>query len=202
MPLTLPRILNIGSGKNFREDCLNIDIHDGWQPDLVADLNLPLPLPDNPLYQTRRFGPIHMPTDYFDQILAFDVLEHLAQLTTAMTTCLNLLRKGGTLHVVVPYDLSHGAWQDPTHVRAFNENSWLYYTDWFWYLGWREHRFVMRQLNYNLSPLGMRLHQEGMPDETVLRTPRAIDAMQVVMEKVPLSAADLQELARFRPPSE
>jgi len=22
-----------------------------------------------------------------------------------------------------------------------NENSWLYYTDWFWYLGWFEHRF-------------------------------------------------------------
>ena len=29
-------------------------------------------------------------------------------------------------------------------VRAMNENSWLYYRDWFWYLGWFEHRFAVQ----------------------------------------------------------
>jgi predicted SAM-dependent methyltransferase len=51
--------------------------------------------------------------------LANDVLEHLPDLRTAMTSCLELLREGGRLHVRVPYDLSHGAWQDPTHVRGY-----------------------------------------------------------------------------------
>lgn len=40
------------------------------------------------------------------------------------------------------------AWQDPTHVRALNENSWTYYTDWFWYLGWYEHRFEIASSTY------------------------------------------------------
>ena len=47
------------------------------------------------------------------------------------------------------------AWQDPTHVRALNRNSWLYYTDWFWYLGWLEHRFVLSRyetLDERLQP--------------------------------------------------
>ncbi|GAB0058719.1 hypothetical protein SIID45300_03074 [Candidatus Magnetaquicoccaceae bacterium FCR-1] len=195
----LPTILNIGSGKNFRAECLNLDIHDGWQPDLIADLNHPLPLPDDPLHPTRRFGPIRLPRGYFEQILAFDVFEHVQDLITAMTSCLNLLRVGGTLHIVVPYDLSLGAWQDPTHVRAFNENSWQYYTDWFWYLGWRESRFVLRVLNYNLSPLGMRMNQNGETVETIIRTPRAVDAMEVVLEKVVLSEADREASRQFRP---
>ncbi|MBF0261030.1 MAG: hypothetical protein HQL97_04195 [Magnetococcales bacterium] len=195
----LPTILNIGSGKNFRPECLNLDIHDGWNPDLVADLNLPLPLPDDPLYPTRRFGPVRMPRGHFEQILAFDVFEHVQDLITAMTSCLNVLRVGGTLHIVVPYDLSLGAWQDPTHVRAFNENSWQYYTDWFWYLGWSESRFVLRVLNYNLSPLGMQMNENGETVETIVRTPRAVDAMEVVLEKVLLSDADREVLQQFRP---
>jgi hypothetical protein len=47
-----------------------------------------------------------------------------------MGNFLNLLVEEGELEIVVPYDLSLGAWQDPTHVRAFNENSWRYYCDW------------------------------------------------------------------------
>jgi len=43
-----------------------------------------------------------------------------------MTNCLKLLRVGGVFKILVPYDLSYGAWQDPTHIRAFNERSWLY----------------------------------------------------------------------------
>jgi hypothetical protein len=38
-----------------------------------------------------------------------------------------------------------------------NENSWLYYTDWFWYLGWFEHRFAVAGSNFldlNLKPCG------------------------------------------------
>ena len=48
----------------------------------------------------------------------------------------------------MPYEHAATAWQDPTHVRAMNENSWLYYTDWFWYLGWFEHRFAVEQSGY------------------------------------------------------
>ena len=62
---------------------------------------------------------------------------------------------GGAFSIEVPYEKALTAWQDPTHLRALNENSWLYYTDWFWYLGWFEHRFELvksQWLDANVQP--------------------------------------------------
>jgi hypothetical protein len=76
-------------------------------------------------------------------------------LTTLMTNVLALLTEGGEFHIEVPYERALTAWQDPTHVRALNENSWVYYTDWFWYLGWFTHRFEVAQfewLDMNINP--------------------------------------------------
>ena len=59
--------------------------------------------------------------------------------------------------VEVPYEHAPEAWQDPTHVRAMNENSWKYFTVWFWYLGWFEHRFALADMQYldeALEPCG------------------------------------------------
>jgi len=118
------------------------------------------------------------------------VLEHVPDLVAMMTTCLALLRPGGRFHVSVPYDLSLGAWQDPTHVRSFNERSWLYYTDWFWYLGWHEARFVVDVLDWVLSPVGMALRNAGTPNDVIARTPRAIDSMSVTLRKINLTPED------------
>jgi SAM-dependent methyltransferase len=180
----LPPRLNAGSGKGWRIDSLNIDIDPLWRPDLVADLGKPLPAEPVDL---GRFGHRPLPAGHFDEIHASHVLEHIPDLVTAMTSFLTLLREGGTLHAEVPYDLSHGAWQDPTHVRAMNERSWLYYTDWFWYLGWQEHRFDMVELRYILSDLGRKLTASGMPAEDLLRQPRAVDAMRATLRKVRLT---------------
>ncbi len=40
---------------------------------------------------------------------------------------------------------------------AFNERSWLYYTDWHWYLGWTQARFDLVTAEMTLSPLGNQL---------------------------------------------
>jgi len=135
----LPRILHIGSGKDFRADHFNIDINAAWGPDAV--LNLASPTLIGSRVETRRFGASVIQEEYFDTLIANDVLEHIPDLAGAMTNALRLLRPGGVFQISVPYDLGLGAWQDPTHVRAFNENSWLYYTDWHWYLGWTAARF-------------------------------------------------------------
>ncbi len=39
--MDFPKQLNIGSGKNFRDDFLNPDISDFWKPDIIFDLNEP-----------------------------------------------------------------------------------------------------------------------------------------------------------------
>ncbi len=194
---TTPSKINLGSGKDFRADCLNIDISTQWSPDIVADMGKPLPATQT--FTTRRFGAVILAQEGFDEIIAIDVLEHIPDLVTAMTNCLGLLRIGGMFNIVVPYDLSYGAWQDPTHLRAFNERSWLYYTDWFWYLGWQTHRFAIKQREFSLSPLGLEMSGAGQKNDVILRTPRAVDAMKVVLEKIPLSEQDRQALKQFTP---
>jgi predicted O-linked N-acetylglucosamine transferase (SPINDLY family)/SAM-dependent methyltransferase len=177
----LPRTIQIGSGKDFRPEVLNLDINNAWGPDAVVDVAQDGVV--NSVLDTNRFGRVTLQEDYFDCIIANDVLEHIPDLVSAMSNCLRLLRPGGRFEISVPYDLSLGAWQDPTHVRAFNENSWLYYTDWHWYLGWTEMRFDVSLLQYTPSPLGAQLLSSGTSQAELLRTPRAIDSVQVVLRK-------------------
>lgn len=179
--LPLPTTLNAGSGKHFLPNALNVDIEPRWNPDIVLDISVPLEygIP----HATARFGPVVFHKDMFQRIRLFDVLKHVADVGVTMTNLLELLCEGGELHVNVPYELSLGAWQDPTHRHAFNENSWLYYTEWHWYMGWREARFDLVDCSYILSPLGKTLERDGRDMPTILHTPRAVDAMKVRLRK-------------------
>lgn len=167
--------VNLGSGKDYRDGYINIDISERWKPDLVVDVSKCVPL-----YNV-------------EEIIANDVLEHIPDLVAAMANCLEMLKVGGVMRISVPYHLSLGAWQDPTHVRAFNENSWLYYTDWFWYLGWKNYRFVREDLQFVTSVHGQSLI-ENMPLDQILRTPGAIDSMLVVLKKIELTEEDRKTL--------
>ena len=84
------------------------------------------------------------------------------------------------MHITVPCDLSYGAWQDPTHVRAFNERSWGYYGEWASYLGWVDWRFelvsgVLRK-NDTRREYAFGCRQSFKP--------RQIDEMSAVLRKV------------------
>ena len=194
----LPTSINLGSGKDFRADCLNLDIDETWRPDLVLDLSA-IDLGSEGIdITTHRFGRAMMRPGNFDAIIANDVLEHVPNLVALMTSCLALLRIGGVFKISVPYDLSYGAWQDPTHVRTFNDRSWLYYTDWFWYLGWRDARFVVDVMDHVLSPLGLSLRDRGGAIDEIARMPRAVDSMSVILRKVALTADDRASLSRWR----
>ena len=177
----IPVRMNLGSGKDYRAGYLNLDVNPSLKPDVLLDLATVVELPvsvESPVY-----GEITLKPGQFEEILAIDVLEHVQNLRQLMTNCLQLLKEGGRLAVLVPYDLSLGAWQDPTHVRAFNENSWQYYTDWFWYLGWFEYRFDCIESTLNLSELGKQLAAANVGQLELLRTPRAVDSMQIVLSK-------------------
>ena len=165
-------ILNLGSGKDYKPDCVNADIRADVGADWVVDIGAPL--------ETNAVAP--QADMRFAKIMAFDVLEHIPNLVQAMTNCRDLLEMGGEMHIHVPYDLSHGAWQDPTHVRAFNEKSWVYYCEWAWYLGWKGSKFEMTHLEMRLSAYGQHLE---LPQDEILRLPRAVDSMYVILKKVP-----------------
>jgi len=184
----LPSEIVIGSGKMYDSRVLNVDIDRRWHPDIVADISDP-GLFDSE-FVSRRHGAVRLVRGWFDNIVASHVLEHIPDLVQAMTNCLNLLTEGGTFRIVVPYDLSYGAWQDPTHVHAFNERSWLYYCEWYWYLSWEKARFDLVEMTFRNSPLGDRLAGQGIPQDEILRTSRAVDEMHAVLRKRLLTEAE------------
>lgn len=197
--MSYPLKLNIGSGAKFKDNYLNLDIDPEFAPDIVFDLNQPLLENGMRQFNTARFGPITLHANSFENIAALDVLEHIQSLVIAMNSCLELLRIGGEMEIFVPYDLSLGAWQDPTHVRTFNEGSWQYYCEWFWRLGWTTHRFEKTHMSMVLSPYGKTLQQQGLSLPELARAPRAVEHMRVVLKKIRLSAEDKATLARCRP---
>ena len=194
--IPVPRTLVIGSGRDFKPEFFNVDINEAWGPDAVLDIAGPGVVGTR--LETERFGTVVLAEGSFDVIIANHVLEHIADLCQAMTNCLRLLRPGGQFQIQVPYDLSLGAWQDPTHLRAFNENSWRYYTDWHWFLGWVDMRFDVIFMQYEASDFGKELIKAGKTRDEIIRTARAIDSLSVIMRKRYQQESERQEtLARL-----
>jgi SAM-dependent methyltransferase len=148
-----PSRINLGSGRDYLPGWLNLDVLERAEPDLLLDLSGKVTFPAS--LQGCDGTTIELVADGIDLMYANNVLEHVADLPTLMGNALTLLREGGRFLIEVPYEHAPTAWQDPTHLRALNENSWLYYTDWFWYLGWFKNRFELDSLvwlNQSLQP--------------------------------------------------
>jgi SAM-dependent methyltransferase len=128
------RALNLGSGRNYDPEAVNLDIAPGAaNPDIIHDLNrLPWPFPD----------------DRFDRIKMFDVLEHLDDTLAVMEELHRVCAPGGILEIVIPHFSCSNAFTDPTHRRYFSFFSFDYFTDghrWNFYTGCR-FEIVSRQL--------------------------------------------------------
>ena len=136
-----PIAMNLGSGRDYLPNWLNVDVLERAEPDVLLDLSEPLALPAR--LASRSGGHVLLEADSLVRVHAGNVLEHVRDLAALMTNLLALLAEGGELSVEVPYEHSPTAWRDPSHVRAMNESSWIYYTEWFWHLGWFSHRFEM-----------------------------------------------------------
>jgi len=158
-----PHRINLGSGKDYKAGWLNLDILARAEPDLVLDLGAELALPVEA--ESPFAGPVRLEAGGVEFVYANNVLEHVPDLPKLMTNVLALLDTGGRFIIEVPYEHAPTAWQDPTHLRALNENSWIYYTDWFWYLGWFEHRFHVEQFGY----LDLKLAECGKEQAAFMR---------------------------------
>jgi O-antigen biosynthesis protein len=88
---------------------LSIDMFDA---DIIANLETGIPLPDNSVGIIR----------------ANDALEHVANQRLLMSEIHRVLAPGGMLLSHTPSTDGRGAWQDPTHVSFWNENSFWYWT--------------------------------------------------------------------------
>jgi O-antigen biosynthesis protein len=98
-----------GSASGFE----TVDLKDA---DVIADLEGRWPFEDNSVGVIR----------------AYDVFEHLKDPIHTMKEVSRVLAPGGWLFCQVPSTDGRGAFQDPTHVSFWNENSFRYYTDQYW----------------------------------------------------------------------
>jgi SAM-dependent methyltransferase len=114
--------LNLGAGQKRRDDCVNVDLVADTNPELVWDLNqVPWPLPAN----------------YFREVHAYDVIEHLENLVGVMEEIHRVSAPGAVLRITLPHFSSANAYTDPTHRHYFSwfsfhyftgENNWGFYT--------------------------------------------------------------------------
>jgi predicted SAM-dependent methyltransferase len=83
-----PRRLNVGCGGDHREGYVNVDLNAWYKPDLVAD--------------ARDLS--FLPSSYYDELIAQDVLEHLPRTQTLRTLMVwnRVLKPGGRLWLRVP----------------------------------------------------------------------------------------------------
>ncbi len=85
---------------------------DKYNGDIIHDLENGIPLPDNSCGVIR----------------AHDALEHIRNQQLIMNEIHRVLAPGGILLSQTPSTDGRGAWQDPTHVSFWNENSFWYWT--------------------------------------------------------------------------
>ncbi|HWB36349.1 MAG TPA: glycosyltransferase [Rugosimonospora sp.] len=74
-------------------------------------------------------APLDLPDSSVGVIRAVDFLEHVADKVAMLNEIHRLLAPGGMLLSMTPSTDGRGAWQDPTHVSGWNQNSWWYVTD-------------------------------------------------------------------------
>lgn len=107
------KALDFGSLHNKPEGYLGVDQYPGPSVDLVHTFPARLDLPDHSVGVIR----------------AYDFMEHVTDKIALINEIYRLLVPGGLLLSMTPSTDGRGAFQDPTHVAYYNENSFWYYTN-------------------------------------------------------------------------
>jgi O-antigen biosynthesis protein len=105
--------LDLGAAHNKREGYLGVDQYAEAGVDIVADVTNGVDLPDGSVGVIR----------------AVDFLEHVPDKVAIFNELYRLLAPNGLLLSLTPSTDGRGAFQDPTHVAFYNENSFWYVTD-------------------------------------------------------------------------
>jgi SAM-dependent methyltransferase len=104
--------LNLGCGRNPIDGYINLDRAALPGVDVVHDLEqFPLPFAD----------------DTFDEIIGIDLIEHVVNALGLMEELWRIAKPDAVCSFALPYGSSDDAWEDPTHVRPYFLNSWMYF---------------------------------------------------------------------------
>jgi SAM-dependent methyltransferase len=105
--------LNLGCGRDIREDYINLDFERYNGIDVIHDLNkFPYPFKDNT----------------FEEILAMNIMEHLNDPNKFIKELWRMGKNNCRIRINVPHFSSRCAWIDLTHKRPFSFDSFEYYS--------------------------------------------------------------------------
>ena len=105
--------LDLGAAYNKPPGYLGLDRDAGDGVDIVADVSTGIDLPDSSVGVIR----------------AVDFLQHIPDKISLFNEFYRVLAHGGLLLSLTPSTDGRGAFQDPTHVAYYNENSFWYFTN-------------------------------------------------------------------------
>ncbi|MFA6308030.1 MAG: class I SAM-dependent methyltransferase [Patescibacteria group bacterium] len=121
--------LNLGAGEDSKDGYISIDWNELTKPDVVHDLNkLPYPFEDN----------------YFDEILASHILEHLDKPFEVMKELHRILKPSGKLIIKVPH-FSRG-FTHTEHAHGFDISFPMYFNKDFTKSGFYGVEFKLKKL--------------------------------------------------------
>lgn len=97
--------INFGSGKDIRNDFVNVDRTRQYGANVVWDMTeFPYPFNDNEA----------------DKIVCQDCLEHIPNSTKVINEFHRILKRGGELYIIVPHFSSFNAIYGDVHIVPFN----------------------------------------------------------------------------------
>jgi hypothetical protein len=105
--------LNLGCGRKLIASAVNVDISPEVGADLVYDLN-------------RRPWPLD--ADRFNEVYAYDVIEHCDDVIATMEEVHRVCRNKALVRITVPHFSCANAFTDPTHRNFFGYASFHYVT--------------------------------------------------------------------------
>lgn len=106
--------LDVGAGDNLQEGFIGMDMRPTKNADIIHNAEvMPYPLPD----------------EICHIIICSHLVEHLnpAKMIDIMNEWWRLLKETGQLWLSMPYAGSFGFWQDPTHIKTWNEATATYF---------------------------------------------------------------------------
>lgn len=109
--------VHLGCGNDIKRGWVNLDKNDGnIENKEVVHCDL-------------EEGKLPFADDSCAEVMAIHLLEHIKNLLPLMNEIRRVLRPGGFLRVEVPVYPFPEAFQDPTHVRFFTEQSFRYFVE-------------------------------------------------------------------------
>lgn len=112
----MPKKLNVGCGRDILPEWINLDYAALRGIDVVYDLErcaeIPMPFED----------------DSIDEFLLSHVIEHIRNSMPMMQELHRIAKPGALARIRLPHGASDDAWEDPTHVRSYFQQSFGYFS--------------------------------------------------------------------------